>query len=398
MTTQKTNIGQRAVIAIIGKRNAGKSTLLNQLIGEEISIVSDTPGTTTDSVFKAYELLPYGPVVFYDTAGLDDTQDELGQKRVKASEKIIQRADLILYVIGKDGASKDIKDELERMQNNNIKFIPVFNFADCTPQNQTDKDICSLYHGVRVSAKTKDGIDLLKKRIIDTLQSISTPPALLQNLITPKDVVLLVTPIDTAAPKGRMILPQVQVTREILDNDAIVITAKVNEISNVLQSLKKQPDLVITDSQAVKEVNTLIPQKIPLTTFSMLFARSKGNFFQMAKGIDAVKTLKNNAKILIAEGCSHHVTCDDIGRVKIPTMLKKYSQKELNFEFTSGYDFPENIKDYDLIIHCGGCMLNHMEIKRRLRVCEQQNIPVTNYGMIISLMQGVFERTSAPLI
>lgn len=397
MTSVQTHAGQRAVIAVIGNRNAGKSSLLNQLIGQDVSIVSDTLGTTTDAVCKAYEFPSAGPVSFYDTAGLDDT-GELGEKRIKATEKIIKKADLILYVIGQSGLDGIIEEQLRDMNINKIKFIPVFNFADAYEPDKFSKAVCQLYQGIRVSAKTGQGIEELKERIIEIIAPLNKDPQLLKNLISPKDLLVMVTPIDSSAPKGRMIMPQVQTLREALDTNAMVLTVKPDELAQALNSLKNPPALVITDSQAVKEVAAIVPSTVPLTTFSMVLARAKFNFKQMADGIEAVKNLRNNDKVLIAEGCSHHISCDDIGRVKIPALLKKYTKAELNIDFASGTDFPEDLSVYKLIIHCGGCVLPKGEINRRLKECEQQNIPVTNYGMIISMAQGVLERVISPLL
>ena len=397
MTTNTTPSGLRPVIAFIGYRNAGKSSLLNCMVNQEISIVSEELGTTTDAVMKAYELIPAGPVTFYDTAGLDDV-GTLGEKRVKATEKIIKRADIIVYVIGKEGLDGVIEEKLRQMNIDGTKFIPVFNFADCTQLDKYNQAILQLYHGIRVSAKTKEGIEELKNRLVEILTKDKQPDPLVADLVEPKDVVVLVTPIDLAAPKGRLILPQVQVIRELLDSNTIVMTTKVSELETTLGSLKKHPKLVITDSQAVKEVSAIVPSSIPLTTFSMLFARAKGNFEQMYHAVNSVQYLEDNSKILIAEGCSHHLTCDDIGRVKIPMLLQKYTGKKLNIEFVSGIDFPEDLSDYALVIHCGGCMLNQAEITRRLNECRKKNIPITNYGMLISLTQGVLTRVAEPLL
>ena len=397
MTTAQAPSGIRPVIAFIGNRNAGKSSLLNKITNQELSIVSDIAGTTTDAVMKAYELIPAGPVTFYDTAGLDD-DGKLGKERIKATEKIVKRADIIIYVIGKDGLDGIIEEKLRKMNIDGIKFIPVFNFSDCTKPDKYTKAVCQLYSGIRVSAKTGEGIEELKTRIVELLSQSEKTPTLITDLVTQKDVVILVTPIDLAAPKGRLILPQIQVIRELLDNNAIVITTKVSELENSLHVLKNKPALVITDSQAVKEVATIVPENIPLTTFSMLFARAKGNFNQMYTATEILKNLKDGNKVLIAEGCSHHITCDDIGRVKIPMLLKKYTGKELKIDFVSGLDFPEDLSSYDLVIHCGGCMLNKKEITRRLDECQKAGVPITNYGMVISIAQGVLTRVAQPLL
>ncbi len=396
MTKMMPHTGMRPVIAIIGNRNAGKSTLLNRIVGQEVSIVSPEKGTTTDAVVKTYELIPAGPVSFYDTAGLDD-DGTLGALRVKASHKILSRADLVLAVIGKEGLTPDLEQRINELRLKNIPCIPVFNYADIEEISNHNQTITELYDGIKVSARTGDGIETLKSRMADLLIPLSQENQALKGLVHAGDTVLLVTPIDLAAPKGRMIMPQVQILREVLDNNAIALTVKETELPQALALLKNPPALIITDSQAVKEVAATVPENIPLTTFSMLLARAKGDFAQMLKGAEEIDKLPNGAKILIAEGCSHRLTCDDIGRVKIPGLIRNKTNRDFVFEFTSGNDFPEDLTPYALVIHCGGCVLNRAEIRRRLRQCTAQNIPVTNYGMVISLMQGVLPRTVAPL-
>lgn len=397
MPGNTSSVNYRPLIAIIGNCNSGKSSLMNALTGQNLSIVSEKSGTTTDAVSKIYELIPFGPVTFYDTAGLDDTS-ELGKQRIQATHRVIARADLILYVIGDENLTLETEQKLQQFSANSTNFIPVFNFADkYKPDTHTQKMI-TYYHGIQTSATTGLGLNELKKSIIEHLKKLKKTPDLLQNLLKPKDTVILVTPIDLAAPAGRLILPQVQTIREALDNDAIILTVKVAELNQALTLLKNPPALVICDSQAVKAVNDIVPNEIPLITFSMLFARAKGNFELMLKSTEVIKTLQDNDKILIAEGCSHHITCDDIGRVKIPALLQKFTGKNLQIEFVSGLDFPDVLDEYKLIIHCGGCMLNQKEISRRIEKAKQQNIPITNYGMVISLTQGVIKRTSAPLL
>jgi len=397
MTNTLPHSGQRSVIAIIGNRNAGKSTLLNKITEQDVSIVSDTPGTTTDAIAKAYELIPAGPVTFYDTAGLDD-EGELGNKRIKAAEKIIKKADLILYVVGKDGLDGTVEEEIRKIHLQGKPYIPVFNFADSYEPDKYTKAVMQLYQGIRVSALTGEGIAELKQRMCEKIKEMNQSPKIISDLIDPQDIIVLVTPIDNAAPKGRMIMPQVQVIREILDNNAIVIVTQPDELQKSLSALKKSPRLVITDSQAVKKVTEIVPEDVEVTTFSMLFARAKWDFKQLSEGFNAISQLKNGSKVLIAEGCSHHVTCDDIGRVKIPQFLKNYTKKDLDIDFVTGTDFPEDLSNYDLVIHCGGCMLNIGEIKNRLRQCAEQNVAITNYGIVISLTQGVLDRVIMPLI
>lgn len=388
--------GMRLTVAIIGNANAGKSALLNQIVGQDTAIVSAVAGTTTDAVLKPYELIPVGPVCFYDTAGLDD-KTELGEKRICATQKVIRKADLALLVIGKDGVDDLARQHLALLNEKKIPFIPVFNFRDLRQLNDEDREIFERYKGAFVSAKTAEGMEELKQRMIEVLTPLAQEPPLLADLIKPKDVVLLVVPIDLAAPKGRLILPQVQALREILDAGAMPVVAKVSEVGDVLRKLNSAPDLVITDSQAVKEVAQIVPDTIPLTTFSTLFARYKGDFSAQLNGANTIDALHEGDKVLIAEGCSHHITCDDIGRVKIPNWILKYTGKNIQFDYAQGTDFPDNLNDYALVIHCGGCMLNRAEMRRRINECARQNIQVTNYGILISKMMGVLDRVVRPL-
>ena len=388
--------GMRLTVAIIGKANAGKSALLNQIVGQDTAIVSAVAGTTTDAVLKPYELIPVGPVCFYDTAGLDDTT-ELGAKRVGATEKVIRKADMALLVIGEDGVDDLTRKHMALLEEKKIPFILVFNFRDKRRLNDADRDFFDRFKGVFVSAKTGEGIEELKQRMIDVLTPFAQEPPLLHDLIKPKNTVLLVVPIDLAAPKGRLILPQVQALREILDADAMPVVAKVSEVADVLHNLLTPPDLVITDSQAVKEVAEIVPNSVPLTTFSTLFSRYKGDFNAQLEGAKVIDKLQNGDKVLMAEGCSHHITCDDIGRVKIPNWILKYTGKDIRFDYAQGTDFPDNLNDYALVIHCGGCMLNRAEMRRRINECARQNVPVTNYGILISKMMGVLERVIKPL-
>lgn len=397
MTKVMPHSGLRAAVAIIGNRNAGKSTLLNRITGQEVSIVSETKGTTTDAVMKTYELIPAGPISFYDTAGLDD-EGELGELRVQAAEKVLQRADLVLVVIGKEGLTPALEKRLTEFEQKDLPFIPVFNYADMSEPEGYNKEIMEKYHGVAVSAKTGYGIEALKKRMAEVLTPAAAPKPLLKGLIHQGDTVILVTPIDNAAPAGRLIMPQTQTLREVLDNHALALTVQTSELAAAIVSLKTKPVLVITDSQAVKEVADITPADIPLTTFSMLLAKNKGDFAKMLEGAQAIDELNNGDKVLIAEGCSHRLTCDDIGRVKIPNLIKKHTGKDVIFEFTAGNDFPEDLSPYALVIHCGGCVLNRAEIRRRLAECARQNVKVTNYGMAISHTQHTLTRTAAPLL
>ena len=382
--------GLRSVVAIIGDTNSGKSLLINKLTGQDVSIVSDVKGTTTDAVSKGYELIGFGAISFYDTAGFND-DSELGQKRVKATKKVIYKSDLVLVVVGKDGLSNELKKEIDELKQKDIPYIMVYNFMDeIEYKKETD--------GIMISAKTGENIELLRDEIIKKLKNIVVEPPLIADKISQGDVVVLVTPIDEAAPKGRLIMPQVQTIREVLDSNGIAIITKENKIDETLKKLKDKPSFVITDSQVVKKVSETVDEDIKLTTFSTLFARYKGDFKVLYEGANKLDDLKDGDKILIAEGCAHRVTCNDIGRVKIPNMIRNYSKKELIFDVVSGADFKDNLDEYALVIHCGGCMLNRMEIIRRIHECVRAKTKITNYGMLISKIQGVFDRVVKDLI
>lgn len=391
--------GSRLAITLLGRRNAGKSKLLNALCEQDVSIVSEQAGTTTDPVLKHYELIPLGPVSFYDTAGIDDS-GEVGELRVKATRKILQRSDMILFVIGSREITKEDKQQLQLLKKENTPFIPVYNKVDLAPASQEDKAFCASLGAdlVEISALTGMGIDTLKASIIALApESFKHAPPLIGDLIAPREVVVCVIPIDLSAPKGRLILPQVQVLRELLDYGAIGMVTKETELQETLDSLSGPPALVVTDSQAVQQVAHDVPADVPLTTFSTLYARYKGDFQTLLTGAAAIDSLSDGNQILIGEACSHHVVADDIGRVKLPAWLKKYTQKKLHFDFASGYDFPDNLEQYDLVLHCGACMLNRTEMVRRINSCSRRGIPVTNYGLAISKLQGVLDRIVLPL-
>ncbi len=390
--------GERLIIALIGKRNAGKSSLINALTGQEIAIVSEVPGTTTDPVDKHYELLPLGPVTFYDTAGVDDS-GELGQKRVKATRKILYRADIVIFV--NDGESFDASEleMLERIQEMEIPMVVVFNKSDISYGSRENLHYCNergIPH-VKVSTVSKEGVLTCKEEIIRLAPKYLKENRILSgDLVQPYDHVILVAPIDSAAPKGRLILPQVQVLRDLMDHDAIVTVVKETELKMSLELTVKKPWLVITDSQVIEQVNREVPDDILVTTFSVLFARYKGELDILLEGVERIKTLQDGDKVLIAEACSHHVQKDDIGRVKLPKWLQEFTRKELIFDTYAGHDFPENLEDYAVCVHCGACMINPMEMNRRIIECHRRGVPITNYGMTISLVQGVLERVIKP--
>lgn len=395
MVGNKTPRALHTTICIIGRRNAGKSSLINAIAEQEVAIVSPTAGTTTDVVAKPYELIPVGPVIFYDTAGLDDTGD-LGERRMKATRKALYRSDIALIVIS-DPLNDADKRIIREVKNLEIPFIVVFNKNDVYKPSYEDIEYC-LKYGIKyisVSATNSFNILELKNLIIEIMpEELKDEISLLGNIVSQNDLVVLVTPIDSSAPKGRLILPQVQALREVLDANAAGIVVKETELLSTLKQLKRKPDLLITDSQVVKEVVTKIPSDIKLTTFSILFARNKGDLDLMVQGAETIDKLQDGDKILIAEACSHHSQTDDIGKVKIPNLIKKYTGKEIYFEFCNGNDFPDNLEDYSLIIHCGACMINRKEMKQRMKECAFRQIPITNYGVIISKVQGVLERTT----
>ncbi len=390
----KTPRGERLVIVLIGKRNAGKSSLINALVGQDIAIVSDIAGTTTDPVDKHYELLPLGPVTFYDTAGIDDT-GELGQKRIQATKKVLYRADIALFVVGSAEIDDLEKEIIAEIQNLKIPIIIVFNKSDVQMPSESSVSYCknnNLAFCI-VSTISGAGINQCKEDLM------SMAPALLKqerplvgDLVQAGNHVVLVTPIDLAAPKGRLILPQVQVIRELLDNDTVVTVVKERELEYALHSLNKLPDLVITDSQAILKVAGDVPDEVKLTTFSILFARYKGELDILLQGARKIDHLRDGDKILIAESCSHHIQCDDIGRVKIPRWLNQYTGKKISYEIFAGHDFPVNLEEFALAIHCGACMINQMEMHHRIYECERRGVPITNYGMAISKVQGLLER------
>ncbi len=391
--------GERIIITILGARNAGKSSLINSIAGQKISIVSDVAGTTTDPVRKHYELLPLGPVTFYDTAGIDD-EGELGKKRVEATKKVLWKTDIALFVVdSKEGIRVKEREFLNYIFSLRIPTIVVFNKIDIKKPDLKDLEYIKgkAIDYIEVSTKTNKGIEELKGMIIDKApKDLKEERVIIGDLISGGDIVVLVVPIDLAAPKGRLILPQVQVIREVLDNDAIAITVKEREIEEALLSLKKKPALVITDSQVVLKVSGDVPDEVPLTTFSIAFARYKGELKILVDGANEIDKLSSGDKVLIAEACSHHIQADDIGRVKIPRWITQYTGEEIEFSFSQGSDFPDDLEKYKLVIHCGACMLNRREMLRRIRECERRGVPVTNYGVTISKVHGVLDRVIKP--
>lgn len=384
-------------ITIFGSRNSGKSTLINALTNQALAITSPVPGTTADPVSKAMELLPIGSVVLTDTAGYDDT-GSLGVLRIQKTHRRIDDADLALLVINSEtGITHEDREFYKILAKRNIPTIAVFNKCDLCQSQGTDFFNKNKTECVSVSAINKTGIEELKKAIINKLNVFQQSVSLIDGLVSPCQTALLVIPIDSSAPKDRIILPQQQTIRAILDIHANAICVQPQEIPSVLASLKTPPAVVITDSQAFKQVSDLVPMEIPLTSFSIIFARHKGELGTLLKGINTLKTLTPESKILISEGCTHHRQCEDIGTVKIPAMLKKQLGFMPKLEFTSGGEFPADLTPYSLIIHCGGCMLNKAEMKSRIYHAEESGVPITNYGMFIANHNGILKRALTPM-
>ena len=379
---------ERIHIGFFGCRNVGKSSLENKITNQEMSVVSDVKGTTTDAVKKAMELLPLGKVLIIDTPGFDD-EGELGEKRVNATKKILNNCDIAILVTEANRELNSIEKELiEIFKKRSVPYIIVKNKEDITenPNNNYENIVYT-------STINNSGIEELKNEIGKLVKNKGKERFLVKDLIRSKDIVILVTPIDSAAPKNRLILPQQLALKEIVESGAIAIVTKETELAQALNSITIKPKLVITDSQVFKEVNNMVPKDIPLTSFSILMARYKGFLDTAISGINQIKKLTLNSKILISEGCTHHKQCDDIGTVKLPKLLNKFTNLDLNFEWTSGNDFPTDLGDYDLVIHCGGCMVTTNEMLYRMNLAKEQNIPFTNYGIAIAYMNGILERS-----
>ncbi len=391
MSLNSTPSADRVHIGIFGRRNAGKSSIINAITGQNLAIVSDTKGTTTDPVLKAMELLPLGPVVLIDTPGLDD-EGALGKLRIEKAYQVLNKTDIALLVVDSSvGMTKEDEKILAKIRDKNIPYLVVYNKCDILPKMNSTTD-----YAISVSASAGTHIHELKERIAALAPQSTNSPPIVRDLLKPNDFVILVVPIDASAPKGRLILPQQQTIRDILEAGAISIVVKDSELKETLTALGKNPALVITDSQAFKEVSKVVPESIPLTSFSILFARHKGDLATVANGAHAIEKLKDGDMILISEGCTHHRQCEDIGTVKIPRLLTKYTGKDLHFSFTSGVEFPSDLSKYQLIIHCGGCTLNEREMKYRLRCAKDQEVPITNYGTAIAHMNGILKRSLKP--
>lgn len=392
MTMNATPSANRTHIGLFGRRNAGKSSLINALTGQDLAIVSDVRGTTTDPVSKAMELLPLGPVVLIDTPGLDD-EGELGSQRVRKARQVLRKTDIALLVVdAAEGLQDDDRALLDTVREMNLPYLVVYNKCDAgdcpVPGDLAPRALC-------VSARTGYGIHELKERLAH-LKPEDSGRKLIADLLAPNDVVVLVVPIDESAPKGRLILPQQQTIRDILDAGAQAVVTRETELSAALKALAHKPRLVVTDSQVFKQVAELTPEDVELTSFSILMARYKGYLDAAMRSIPAVETLENGDTVLIAEGCTHHRQCNDIGTVKIPNWLRAHSGKNIHIATCSGTEFPEDLTPYKLVIHCGGCMLNEREVLYRMHTAQRQGVPFINYGLLIAHMQGILTRATRP--
>ena len=397
MSMNRTPASERTHIGFFGKRNAGKSSVMNAVTGQDLAVVSDVKGTTTDPVYKAMELLPLGPVVMMDTPGIDD-EGGLGELRVKKSYQVLNKTDAAVLVIdGSEGASAQDTALVERIRAKKIPFTVVINKKELASSEVKGRVMEELglteEQVVLVSAARGDGIGELKEKIAAIARAEEPERYLVRDLLEPSDIAVLVVPIDSAAPKGRLILPQQQTIRDVLEAGAVSVVTKETELKGTLSSLAKKPKLVITDSQAFSQVSADTPEDILLTSFSILFARYKGNLEQAIRGVTALDKLNDGDVVLISEGCTHHRQCDDIGTVKIPRWIREYTGKEICIETTSGTEFPDDLSRYKLIIHCGGCMLNEREMKYRLSCASDQGVPMTNYGILIAHVKGILKRS-----
>lgn len=392
MGLNSTPSGERIHIGFFGRRNAGKSSVVNAVTGQDLAVVSDTLGTTTDPVYKAMELLPLGPVMIIDTPGFDD-EGSLGELRIKKTKQVLNKTDVaVLIVDAQQGLSDTDRQLISMFEAKELPFIIAYNKSDLLDNIKSSKD-----NEIYISAKDKVNIYELKEKIGKLSAVQSNEKRLVGDLLNKGDFVVLVVPIDSSAPKGRLILPQQQAIRDIIEAGAISIVTRDTELKHTLENLGKKPKMVITDSQAFKQVAKVVPEDIKLTSFSILMARYKGLLNSAVRGAKAIDSLENGDKVLISEGCTHHRQCEDIGTVKLPNWLKKHTGKQLEFDFSSGTEFPEDLSEYNLVIHCGGCMLNEREVRYRMKCAEDQNVPITNYGTAIAFMNGILKRSLSVL-
>lgn len=392
MSLNDTPSGERVHITFFGRRNAGKSSLVNAITGQELAVVSETRGTTTDPVRKAMELLPIGPVLIVDTPGFDDV-GALGELRVKKTRQELNRADVaVLVVDAQEGMQQCDHELLSLFREKELPYLIVWNKSDLLSDVPTPGE-----HEIYVSATEQTNIWACKEALAKLGEGVLTEQPLVSDLLKPLDLVVLVIPIDKAAPKGRLILPQQQVMRDILDCGAVPVCTRETELADTLRKLGTKPAMVITDSQVFEKVDAILPPDIPLTSFSILMARYKGLLDAAVKGVRAIPTLEDGDTVLISEGCTHHRQCDDIGTVKLPRWLKQCTGKDLNIATSSGRDFPEDLSPYRMVIHCGGCMLNAKEVQYRMKSAADQRIPITNYGIFIAYFRGILNRSIAML-
>ena len=414
MGMNQTPSSERVHIGLFGRRNAGKSSVINAVANQDIAIVSEVQGTTTDPVYKSMELLPLGPVMLIDTPGLDD-EGELGRLRIEKGLAVLRKTDAALLIVdGTEGMSREDRELEQELLKRGLPYLLVFNKSDLAPGDLADRAendagelarrratkaagaLAGAENQIWVSARTGEGIEELKERMAQLIPAGGGQKRLVGDLLEPGDFVVLVTPIDKAAPKGRLILPQQQTIRDILESGAVSVVVREGELADTLTRLGKKPKLVITDSQVFPLADAATPKDIWLTSFSVLFARYKGNLFQAVKGARALETLKDGARILMAEGCTHHRQCNDIGTVKLPGWIGEYTGKKPIFTASSGTGYPKDLTPYHMIVHCGGCMLNEQEMQYRLSEAERQGVPMTNYGILIAYMKGILERSLAP--
>lgn len=400
MGMNQTPASERIHIGFFGKRNAGKSSVINAVTGQKLAIVSDVKGTTTDPVYKTMELLPLGPVMVIDTPGIDDL-GELGALRVQKSYQVLNKTDIAVLVIdGTIGKTSQEDALIQRFLAKGIPYLLVYNKVDLLPEEK-QKELLqnSSPEEIWVSASKNLHIQELKEKIAGKKPEDTHPFPIIADLIRPMDLVALVVPVDKAAPKGRLILPQQQTIRDILEAGALSMVVRDTELKETLARFQAQgltPHMVVTDSQAFARVSQDTPAEIPLTSFSILFARYKGDLETLVRGVAALSHLKDGDRVLIAEGCTHHRQCNDIGTVKLPQWIRNYAKAEPVFSFTSGTEFPEDVSSYDMVVHCGGCMLNEREMKYRIACCQDQGVPITNYGILIAQVTGILKRSLEP--
>ncbi|MBO5463096.1 MAG: [FeFe] hydrogenase H-cluster maturation GTPase HydF [Clostridia bacterium] len=388
MSLNDTVSAERVHIGFFGLRNAGKSSVVNAVTGQELAVVSDVKGTTTDPVKKAMELLPLGPVVIIDTPGIDD-EGALGEKRVEKTYEILSKTDVAVIVVDAlRGKQKEDNELIESFEKRGLPYVVVFNKSDLIESVSATSE-----NEIYVSAQKGTNINELKEKIGNLAKNKSKPKYIVSDLLSQGDLVVLVIPVDESAPKGRLILPQQMTMRDILDKNCTVVACQDTELKDTLSALSRKPKLVITDSQAFGKVSKIVPEDILLTSFSILMARYKGDLEMLVEGVVKLKEIKDGDKVLISEGCTHHRQCNDIGTVKIPGWIRDFTKSEPNFVFTSGGEFPKDLSDISLVVHCGGCMLNEKEMKHRLSVSKEQGVPVVNYGVAIAQMHGILKRS-----